>query len=68
MVTLKVEHDFYFYINFYPLDLVKGKLNWWAAKSSWENEVDLVNTTLTSESEVEFTNSIYATSSSCNSN
>ena len=68
-MTLKVEHDFYFYfyIDFYQLDLVKGKLSWWAAKSSWENEVDLVNLTLTSESEVEFTNSISATSSSCNS-
>ena len=68
LVTLKVEHDFYFYIDFYQLDLVKGKLSWWAAKSSWESEVDLVNSTLTSESEVEFTNSISATSSSCNSN
>ena len=66
LVTLKFEHDFY--IHFSPLDLVKGKLSWWAAKSSWESEVDLVNSTLTSENEVEFTNSISATSSSCNSN
>ena len=68
MVTLKVELDFYFYINFYQLDLVNGKLSLWAAKSSWESEVDLVNSTLTSESEVEFTNSISTTTSSCNSN
>ena len=68
MVALKVEHDFYFYIDFYQLDLVKGKLSWWAAKSSWESEVDLVNSTLTSESEVEFTNSISTTTSNCNSN
>ena len=61
MVALKVEHDFYFYIDFYQLDLVKGKLSWWAAKSSWDSEVDLVNSnsTLTSESEVEFTNYHY---------
>ena len=68
MVALKVEHDLYFYIDFYQLDLLKGKLSWWVAKSSWESEVDLVNSTLTSESEVEFTNSISTTTSNCNSN